>query len=336
MRILTCALLPSLGWMALASGLPAEEIKRDFHETFDVSEGARLRLRHGDGDVDIRPWDKNVLDIEVHYHADISSFGLGRRRHADFTVDFSQRGDLISVVGRRTGHGGFQIGFFSSRRYEYTYTIRGPAYLELELEGDDGDVRIADWRGNVECTLDDGDVTFDGVEAERIELTLEDGDFEAHGLKGDLFLSIDDGDVYLSDCEIGWGRLRLEDGDLEVEDCRGDFDIAIDDGNVRFRGLRAKELDIRGNDGDIFVDLLAGTVLDVLLETDDGRVELVLESGISASFSITTDDGRITLDLPSGSEIEQRDESASGKIGSGEGRIRVRTEDGSVLLRELG
>ena len=135
MRILTCALLPSLAWMALASGLTAEEIKRDFHESFDVSQGARLRLRHGDGDVDIRPWDKNVLDIEVHYHADISSFGLGRRRHPDFTVDFSQRGDQISVVGRRTGHGGFQIGFFSSRRYEYTYTIRGPAYLELELEG---------------------------------------------------------------------------------------------------------------------------------------------------------------------------------------------------------
>jgi len=333
MRSLTYILLPPLAVFALAADLGAREIKKDFHETFDVSRGMRLRIQHGDGDVDIQSWDKDVVDIEVHYHADVTAVGWGSR-DSDFTVDFSHRGDLVSVTGRELGRRGFRIGFFSSHRYEYTYTVRGPAYLRLELEGDDGDIRIADWEGDLECELDDGDVLLENYRAERLSLELDDGDFEARGLEGELFLTMDDGDVLLQDCRISWGRLRMEDGDLEVERCEGNFDIVMDDGDIHLRSLLAKELDVRSEDGDIYVDLLRGVPPDVTLETDDGRVELDFEVGLSAEFIITTDDGRISLDIPTGSEIEKEPERATGVLGRGEGRIRIRTSDGNVSLRE--
>ena len=317
------------------STLEAKEIEREFHESFEVSEGMGLRLIHGDGDVVIEAWDRDVLDVQVYYRSDIRSFGLGVR-DPDFTVDFDQRGDQIVITEHESGRPGIIIGFHSSRRYEYTYTIKAPGYLELDFEGDDGDIRISNWQGTIDVILDDGDVDLEDLRSERVSIEIEDGDVSARGLDGEFFLSGDDGDLFLAQSTIPWGRIRVEDGDLEIEKCEGDFDIVLDDGDVRLRSVRVGELDIRSSDGDIFVDLLDGGPPDINLESDDGRIEVDLEAGISARFSISTDDGRISLDLPSGTGIEEGEESASGNIGSGEGRIRIRTSDGNVTLRETG
>ncbi len=45
--------------------LQAEEINREFHETFDVSPGMLLKLKHGDGNVNVSPWDKDTLDEQI-------------------------------------------------------------------------------------------------------------------------------------------------------------------------------------------------------------------------------------------------------------------------------
>jgi len=328
--VLSMVVLPSWG-----SSLEAKEIEREFHESFDVSEGMRLRLTHGDGDVVVEPWDRDVLDVRVYYRSDVRSFGLGVR-DPDFTVDFAQRGDEIVVTGRETGRSGIVIGFHSSRRYQYTYTIKAPSYLELDLVGDDGDVRISGWQGNIEISLDDGDVDLKDLRAERVVIEIEDGEVTARGLDGEFFLTGDDGDLLLTESKIGWARIRVEDGDVEITKSEGDFDLVLEDGDVRLRAVKAGNLDIRSSDGDIFVDLLLGDPPDINLETDDGRVELGLRTGTSARFSIHTDDGRISLDLPSGTDIDEHDGNASGDIGGGEGRIRIRTSDGNVILRETG
>ena len=42
----------------MGSTAAAEEVERDFHETFEVREGMRLHLEHGDGDVSLKTWDQ--------------------------------------------------------------------------------------------------------------------------------------------------------------------------------------------------------------------------------------------------------------------------------------
>ena len=53
--------------LLLATAVPAAggEIVRDFNESFEVERGWALRLRHGDGDVTITPWDRDVVEITV-------------------------------------------------------------------------------------------------------------------------------------------------------------------------------------------------------------------------------------------------------------------------------
>ncbi len=198
--------LSVLSLALLAAPASAREINEEFSRTFEVSPGARLRLEHGDGDVEIRPWERPQIEVHVLYRADITVLGLGRD-DADFEVEFDQSGSTVTVIGRETGRSGFTIGFRSSRQYDYLYTISAPPWIDLEFTGDDGDVSVVDWAGEVDIRLDDGDVNLDGLDSPRVAIEIEDGDVSAERLTGELFVRADDGNVYLSDSDLSWGPL---------------------------------------------------------------------------------------------------------------------------------
>ncbi|KPL00434.1 MAG: hypothetical protein AMJ91_04740 [candidate division Zixibacteria bacterium SM23_73_3] len=308
----------------------AREIKKDFHESFDVREGVVLHLKHGGGDVTITPWDKDVVDVEVHYRADSKLVGLGGKH--DFDVEFRQNDDAIHVIGKEKSSS--SIGFSYFKRYEYTYTIQAPKYLELNLEGDDGDVDIENWQGKIDCRLDDGDVDLQDIFSKRTRIRIADGDLEIDGIQGNLLVDGDDGDIVIAECKSQQCRIRLEDGDVTIKRSEGDFEIDVDDGDVELYQLRAGKLDIRTKDGDIDLDLLKSSEIDLDIIAEDGDVTVDLEVGISAIFSVDTDDGRIRVDLPDADLSRNRRHQVSGEIHGGKGRIRIRTADGNVILRE--
>jgi hypothetical protein len=316
--------------IASASSADAKKLNKDFHESFDVKKGAILNLKHGDGDVTITPWDQDVLDVEVRYRAEYKTIGIGG--NLQFDVEFRKTGDVIHVIGKEKCSG--SIGFHSHRKYEHTYTIRAPEYLELDLEGEDGDVKIEEWEGKISCDLEDGDIELESVSSPRTQIRIEDGDIHIDGLKGDLSLKGEDGDVTIREAEIPQCRIDLEDGDIDIRRAKGDFDISVSDGDVILDQIRAGMLEISTGDGDIELDLLKADHLDLDITADDGDVTVDLEPGISATFRIDTDEGRIRTDLPGEEDFRKRRHRVSGEIYGGQGRIRIRTLDGDVVLRE--
>ena len=323
------ACVATLALGMLGSAAFAETIEREFHESFDVREGMRLHLEHGDGDVSVEPWDRDVLDIEVHYRGDVTIIGFGRT-DADFVVDFRERGDEISVIGRETAEGGILIGINTKRRYEYTYTIKAPSYLELESLGEDGEVRIRGWRADIKTEIDDGDVILEDIQTGRVTIEMADGDLEIRGLEAELFVTADDADLTISDCRVSSGRVRMEDGDLEMSDCVGDFDVVVDDGDVRMRSMQTSKLDVRGEDGNIYLELVGGKPDDVNLESDDGRIEVEVDWSMALTFSLASDDGRLIVDAPEEAITEERRGYRAGELNGGGGRLRARSSDGSI------
>lgn len=325
------ALLAATMFMAVVSGpASAVSIDRDFHESFDVRDGFRLSLHSGDGNVTIEPWNSDVIDVTVLYRADVTRVGLGGP--PDFNVEFKTGVDFVRVIGNLTPQG--PAVFQSMRIHEYTYTIKAPPYVILEIDGDDGDVEISGWRADIECSMDDGDLTLTDVVNSRTRASLEDGDMSALNLSGELQISSDDGDVRLSSCELTDARISLEDGDITVDDCEGDFAIMVDDGNVSL-GLRAsRSIRVRAADGDVDIAIDGGNVDEVDVVTDDGDVMISMPAGSSYEFLVTADDGRIKVDVPERDEYEKDEHSATGQIRGGEGTVRVRTNDGNVRLRE--
>lgn len=321
--------LLAAGALLCAMPVSADKIDRNFHETFDVEPGASLHLVHGDGDVRITPWDQDVIDVEVRYRADMGGVVLGGSR--DLEVEFRQSGDVVHVIAKEEG---FTVAIGYSRTHEYTYTIKAPAWVALDLEGDDGDVRLRDWTGDIQIQLDDGDLEMDDISASATKLRLQDGDVELNGISGDLEIHIDDGDVRVVDCDLSQARVDTEDGDVDFVDCAGRFEVTSDDGDVDLSRVRAEEVSVRTQDGTVEAELEGAGSLRVEIQTDDGDVILTLDPEISADFEIQTGDGGIHLDLDRAEDVVRGRRRSTGRIGSGEGSIRVSTQDGSVRLRD--
>ena len=314
----------------IAAAAVAERIERDYHEIFDVAQGHRLELDFGDGDVVIEPWEQDEVDIQVRYEADQKSIGVGKL--PTFEVEFRQSGSTIRVIGRESGTAG--IGFFHHRVHEYIYEVRAPAYLVLDLQGEDGDVEIEGWEGEISLRLEDGDVELADIDSPSTDISIEDGDVSIDRLSGELKIAGEDGDLRVSDCSLADGRFRLEDGDATFSRCEGSARFDLDDGDLALERFRPDGVTVRTEDGDVELDFLASDSMDVEVRTGDGDVYVDLAGDSSAAFTVDTGDGGIRIDMPSAVDVSKRKSRASGQLGSGEGRLRIETDDGTVVLRE--
>jgi len=325
------ALVATVAVLASVSGdAAAVRIDREFHKSFDVQEGHRLVVVSGDGDLTITPWDEDAIDISVRYLADIRKVGFGGP--PDFDVEFDSGGDFVRVRGllKATGAAVFQ----SIHVHEYTYTIKAPPYVLLEIDGDDGDVHITDWRAEIDCSIDDGDLTLDGFEGGSLDVGVDDGDIHLVEASGDIEISADDGDVYLRGCAPVSAAVSLDDGDFVATACGGDFSVATDDGDITLDLENAGTVSVNADDGDIEVSIASGEAARVEVSADDGNVVVSLPGGASYSYMITTDDGCVRADLPERDEHVHESHIVRGKVRGGGPTVRIGTNDGDVVLLE--
>ena len=274
----------------------AESIDKSFHESFEVQPGATLHLRSGDGDVDIQTWDEPRIQIDVEYHVEQHGLHWGKDRK-EFNVLFRQDKDHVYVEEERgSGEVSFQLGSVSER--EYSYTIQAPAWVDLDIEGEDGEIHIADWQAAIEIVCDDGDV-------------------EILDSKGPRF------------------DLQMEDGDLKLRRCSAAIDVEIDDGDVEFEQVTTQALSLEAADGEIELALIGAGVVDWEVHVDDADVHLEYSGNLDADVQIETDEGEIRVDASLAGEERQKQSRFSGTLGSGEGRLRLHGQDGDIVLREI-
>ena len=319
----------------LVAALPAaaETIDREFHQRFDVTAGDSLELHFGDGDVEVKAWDQDALEVHVRYHVEQRNIGFSSKGRRDFSVDFDRHGDVVRVIGREP-EGAFGFGVFTRREHEYRYTVSAPSYLALDLRGDDGDVRIAGWSSAVSLSSDDGDFELTNSDGD-LRLRMEDGDVLVDQHRGSMDLRLDDGDVEINGCRGERVAIAVEDGDVELAGCEAAIVVTADDGDVFLDDVVSSRVDVRTSDGDLVLQIDSPGALDLQARTEDGNVDLDLGAGVSARFTIDTDDGRIRVE---GAPVDLSRERhyATGVLGDGAGTIRVLTQDGGVTLRHRG
>ena len=274
----------------------AESIDKSFHESFDVEPGAVLHLQSGDGDVVVEPWDEATIDVSVEYHYERSGLHWGRDLK-DFNVLFRQEGDGVFVDEDR-GDSGTSVQLGTVNRREYLYLIKAPAWVELDVDGEDGDIQVSGWNANVEIVCDDGNVDLIDSDGSRFDL-------------------------------------QLEDGDLKLRRCAADIHVEIEDGDVDLEEVTTQNFALEAADGEIDLDLVGDGVVDWVVRVDDGDVRLAFSGEVDAEVLIETDDGDIRIDTVEADDTRSREGSYSGRLGSGEGHLRLRTEDGDISLRQM-
>src|SRR5262245_18919189 len=202
-------------------------VERD-EKHFSVSGKPDVSLKTFDGSIEVRPWDKNDVQVVIEKR--------GTSRGAIDTIDVrsEQDGNRITVEARVPASHGFRIGYSRSARL----IVSVPATADVSARSGDGAIDL------------------DGVSG-HLQLTSGDGSIRALHVSGELDVHTGDGSVTVSG-KLAAVRARSGDGSMRITADSGswpaaDWDITTGDGSVTLvipDGFGA-ELDAHTGDGGI-------------------------------------------------------------------------------------
>jgi hypothetical protein len=180
-------------------------------------------------------------------------------------------------------------------------TLRVPAEVELEIETEDGDIRIERVSGRVRAENGDGRVVIERASGE-LRLRADDGSIIGRNLEGKVDAATDDGDIDLAGVFDGL-EAKTADGDIRIE----------------ARGFRSSN---------------AGWNVRAL----DGSIEVRLPAGAAAEIDAIVNDGRIVSRLPAleGRERGEEARRLRGKLGEGGPLLSFTALDGRIELGQNG
>jgi DUF4097 and DUF4098 domain-containing protein YvlB len=229
---------------------------------------------------------------------EIEKRGPTKEALEELVVKVEQTGDTIELEVKKPRSETFH-GFTFHQSPSARLVVSLPKHADVRARSGDGSIRIERVSGKIELHTGDGSIRADDV--------------------------------------IGQLTMNTGDGSITVDGAEGRLDIDTGDGSVNVTG-RLSGLRARTGDGSIVFRAQPGTSMneDWEIETGDGGVSLYLPGDFSADLDAHTGDGSIRNDLSikaaTGGEVSRR--TVRGQIGDGGKRLRVRTGDGSIYLRQ--
>jgi DUF4097 and DUF4098 domain-containing protein YvlB len=201
---------------------------------FATSGRPEVTLKTFDGSIEVRPWDKNDVDVTIEKR------GPSKESLDDLEITSTQDGNRIAVEVRSKRHrmGGWHLGMSPNARLIVSLPASsdlvahsGDGSIDVErvtghvdLSSGDGSIRARGLSGDVNVHTGDGRVTLDGTFA---SLKASSGDGSVHiradsGSRpaGDWLITTGDGSITLEipdgfdgnlDAHTGDGRVRIED-----------------------------------------------------------------------------------------------------------------------------
>ncbi|MBM4193414.1 MAG: DUF4097 domain-containing protein [Gemmatimonadetes bacterium] len=257
---------------------------------------------------------------------------IGRWSNSDFTI------------GRDGTWNGDRSMWNSRRRIRVRGSGRGTeAWADLRVMVPTGK--------RVEINVGVGEASSRGVEGD-LSIDVASARITVSGHKGSLRLDTGSGSVDIRDvtgadelvADAGSGHITLFNASarrISIESGSGgfegdnvtaeDLDVEVGSGGVRIDRSTAQRVRLETGSGSMALGLRnSPRTLDV--ESGSGGVTLTLPTNLDADIDVETGSGGITSDFPvQVDRVERR--RLHGRVGRGDGRIRVETGSGSVRLR---
>lgn len=141
--------------------------------------------------------------------------------------------------------------------------------------------------------------------------------------------------------------INTENGKIAVRDLEGSLEAESENGRITVTGVSGN-ITVETENGGIKVENPGG---DVVAESENGSVELTSEGPLNKNYLLQSEQGKLSVRLPRTSDLEieartnhgrisgMNDENNSGvsqdgsdrlKLGTGSGRLRLITENGSI------
>jgi DUF4097 and DUF4098 domain-containing protein YvlB len=191
-----------------------------------------------------------------------------------------------------------------------------PNHTDIELTTRNGTLRITNITGKVNGTTRNGKVIAEQISG-NIEIQTRNGSVICKKISDDV-------------------KLRTRNGKVVAEQVSGNIEIQTRNGSVICEKVSG-DVKLRTRNGSVraFYSESAPPVCNVSIVTRNGNVHFTAPPNFSAEADVSTHDGSIQNDLPITviGEVEGK-KKLTGKIGTGQGKLYLRTRNGSIKIKQ--
>lgn len=149
MKSLLLLLLPIV---TVNFSLSAQDARKEYTESYDVSKGVTLHTDTKYSDVELVTWDKNVVDILAVVEVDASSRSRAEEALKKIDIQISKTGNNINVVTE------MENGWSRNVKTSIEITVKAPEWVNLDMENSYGDLFIQGSTGQVMVDLKYGNL----------------------------------------------------------------------------------------------------------------------------------------------------------------------------------
>lgn len=275
--------------------------------------------------------DRQTLRV-VYPDDDIVYPPLGRYSNTSLNVrddgTFNDHHDRFRGGHRvRISGGGSGTEAFADLRVQVPPGKRVALYLAA------GEMTATNVRGDLRLDVNSADVTASGIQGSLV-VDAGSGNVRVSDVTGNLNLDTGSGNVEADRVQGDDLRFDTGSGNVTVDGAQGQrLKISTGSGNARATRVRAGDLKLDTGSGEVTLVLLAGGG-SIYVDTGSGNVSLTLPADYGADVVLDTGSGDIDLgNIPVTVHRIQRDH-LEGRIGDGQGRLRVETGSGDVVLKK--
>jgi DUF4097 and DUF4098 domain-containing protein YvlB len=215
------------------------------------------------------------------------------------------------------------------RRTKVDFTIEMPRHITAEISSASGQITVSGLHNGTRLNTASGEVELSDCQGENI-LSSASGDISVAGSsQASLKINTASGDIEVSDCS----------GDLAFQTVSGDVSASLSgnvqgqtvSGDIDIKAEKPGEIKINSTSGDIQFSGPVNEGNNSAIATISGDVSVVLENG----SSLMIEAGTVSGDIDCGLELagsRQSSRSLSGKLGGGQGSLKVKTVSGDIEI----
>ena len=293
----------------LMGALGAAALVQQTDTLLSVDGATRLHLQAQRGEVVVRTWDRDAVQVRASHAPDQDIQFQRSGRTLTVMVDGQRGGGPAGAPGRRSGGP-------SSGPVNFELTV--PRGLDLDLEGMALRLDLQDTGGSVEATTVQGPI-------------------HVRGARGNLKLETVSGEITVEDAR-GNVRVNAVAGTITVSNASGDISAETVGGSVTLSGIASGRVEVRTVSGPLRYE---GSIREggrYTFGTHAGDVWLRLPADMGARVSAVTLAGEIRSDFPGAPDTATRRQGIPGlqekrlsfETGDGSARISVETFAGTV------
>ncbi|MFZ1292240.1 MAG: DUF4097 family beta strand repeat-containing protein [Melioribacteraceae bacterium] len=284
---------------SFAKQMDKKELELIQKKNFKVSLGENLIVKTDIGDVVVKSWYKNEVDIKI--------FG-NKNAESKMEFSFNQDENSIEVIGEREG--GKIFGWLN--KIDLKYEIMVPNKFNLNLKTSGGDLVSKIIEGNLDLKTSGGDIF------------IEDS-------KGKLNASTSGGDIVLEKFN-GNSDVATSGGDIQINDARGLVNAATSGGDIVIKSSEG-EVNAETSGGDIFLDY-SGKDQNINLRTSGGDIDINVPNSINADADISTSGGSVYSNFSKSNNVKITKTKIVGKFNNGGKKLVCKTSGGDIKLTQ--